>query len=119
MVASTWRVSNSYRQCSSQRAGEFFASFTEMLNENKGFYRTLTPCIMVRILLAQPGSSVSEVNFPQYGEASTFPQVKLADTGLRSATSGSSGIWMRVSGAGLCSLFSNFRFRKRETGSTV
>ena len=74
---------------------------------------------VVRILVAQPGSSVSEVNFPQNGKASTFPRVKLVGAGLRSATPGISVLWARLSGAGLCSLFSNFRLREEETGSTV
>jgi hypothetical protein len=42
-----------------------------------------------------------------------------AGTGLWSATSGISLLWTRVSGAGLCSLFSNFRFGGGEIGSTV
>jgi hypothetical protein len=59
------------------------------------------------------------VNFPQNGKASTFPRVKLAVSGLWPATSGISVLWARLSGAGLRSLFSNFRFRREETGSTV
>jgi hypothetical protein len=67
----------------------------------------------------QPGSSVSGLDFPQNGKASTFPQVRLAGTGLWSATSGISAHWTRVLGAGLCSLFSNFRFRAGETDSLL
>ena len=74
---------------------------------------------MVRILVAQPGSAVSEVNFPQNGKASIFQRVRLAGTGLWSTTSGISVLRTRLSGAGLCSLFSNFRFGGGETGSTV
>jgi hypothetical protein len=59
------------------------------------------------------------VNFPQNWEASTFQLVRLAGTGLSSTTSGISVFLTRVSGAGLCSLFSNFRFRGEETGSTA
>jgi hypothetical protein len=43
----------------------------------------------------------------------------VAGTGLWSATSGISVLWTRVSGTGLCSLFSNFRFPGGESGSTV
>src|ERR1700758_4116841 len=74
---------------------------------------------MVRILVAQPHSSVSGLYVPQNGKASTFPQVRLSGTGLWSAICGISLLWTRVSGAGLCSLFSNFRSRGGETGSTV
>ena len=59
------------------------------------------------------------MNFPQNGKASTFPRVKLVGDGLRLATPGISVLWARLSGAGLCSLFSNFRFGGEETGSTV
>jgi hypothetical protein len=58
-------------------------------------------------------------SFPWTGKASTFLQVRLSGTGLWSAICGISLLWTRVSGAGLCSLFSNFRFRGGETGSTV
>src|SRR5262245_2757293 len=74
---------------------------------------------MVRILVAQPGSAVSEVNCPQNGKASTFPRVKVVGAGLRFDVSGISVVRVRFPGAGLCSLFSNFRFRGEETGSTV
>jgi hypothetical protein len=70
-------------------------------------------------LAHQPRSTVSRVYFPQNKKAPTFPRVWRAGTGLWSATSGSSALWTRVSGAGLCLLFSNFRFRGRQTGSTV
>jgi hypothetical protein len=66
-----------------------------------------------------PDGSVSGVYFPQNGKASTFPRVRLAGGGLWPAISGISVVWARVSGAGLCSLFSNFRFWGGETGSTV
>jgi hypothetical protein len=72
---------------------------------------------VVRILFAQPRSSVSGVYFPQNGKASTFPRLRLAGAGLWSAISGIVILWARVSGAGLCSLFSNFRFREEDTGS--
>src|SRR5262249_8661022 len=74
---------------------------------------------LVRILVAQPGSAVSAVNFPQNWKASTFPRVRLAGTGLWSTTSGISVLWTRVTGAGLSSLFSNFDLCDEETGSTV
>jgi hypothetical protein len=67
--------------------------------------------------VSQPRSVVSGLYFPQDGKASKFPRVRLVSPGLRGATSGISVLW--VSGAGLCSLFSNFRFGGRETGSTV
>jgi hypothetical protein len=38
---------------------------------------------------------------------------------IQDKISGISVVWARVSGAGLCSLFSNFRFWGGETGSTV
>jgi hypothetical protein len=62
---------------------------------------------VVRILFAQPRSSVSGVYFPQNGKASTFPRLRLAGAGLWSAISGIVILWARVSGAGLCSLFFN------------
>jgi hypothetical protein len=67
----------------------------------------------------QGQDAVSRVYFPQDKKAPTFPRVWRAGTGLWSATSGSSALWTRVSGAGLCLLFSNFRFRGGETGSTA
>jgi hypothetical protein len=69
--------------------------------------------------VSQPRSVVSGLYFPQDGKASMFPQVRLSGTGLSSAISGISLLWTRVSGADLCSLFSNFRFQGGETGSTV
>jgi hypothetical protein len=73
----------------------------------------------VRILSGQPRSSVSGVYFPQNGKASTFPRLRLAGAGLWPAISGIFILWARVSDAGLCSPFSNFRFREEETGSTA
>jgi len=74
---------------------------------------------VVRILVAQPGSAVSAVNFPQNWKASTFQLVRLVGTGLWSATLGISVLWTRHSDTGLCPLFSNFRFRGGETGSLI
>jgi hypothetical protein len=73
----------------------------------------------VRILSGQPGSSVSGLYFPQNGRASTLPRVRLAGASLWRAISGISVLWARVSGAGLCSAFSNFRFGGAEIGSSV
>ena len=64
-------------------------------------------------------SAASEVSFPENGKASTFRQVRVAGTGLWSATSGNSVLWTPVSCTGLCLLFPNFRFPGGETGSTV
>jgi hypothetical protein len=59
------------------------------------------------------------VLFPGGGESPTFPQVRLGCPSLWSAISSISALAGRVSGAGLCSLFSNFRFGGAETGSTA
>jgi IS66 C-terminal element len=61
----------------------------------------------------------SGVYFPHGRKSSAIPRVRLAGAGLWPAISGISVLWARVSGAGLCSLFSNFRFWGGETGSTV
>src|ERR1700731_3108872 len=51
------------------------------------------------------------------GESPTFPQVRLGCPSLWSAISSISALAGRVSGAGLCWRFSNFRFGGAETGS--
>jgi hypothetical protein len=57
------------------------------------------------------------VLFPGGGESPTFPQVRLGCPSLWSAISGISVRVGRVSGAGLCWRFFNFRFGGAETGS--
>ena len=77
----------------------------------------LTPLILVRIQLPQPGSPVSGVLFPRWGESPTFPRVTRADPSLWPVICGISALNGRVSIAGLCSPFSNFRFGVLQTGS--
>ena len=79
--------------------------------------RTLTPLIMVRIRVPQPGSPVSGILFPRWGESPTFPRVTRADPSLWSVIFRISVRAGRVLGAGLWSPFSNFRFGMPETGS--
>jgi hypothetical protein len=55
------------------------------------------------------------VYFPRGQKSPAFPRVRLAGASLWPAISGISVVWARVSGAGLCSLFSNFRFWGGET----
>jgi hypothetical protein len=96
-----------------------FASYNSKIDNRLLIMPACKMHALVRILVAQPRSVVSGLYFPQDGKASMFPQVRLSGTGLSSAISGISLLWTRVSGAGLCSLFSNFRFQGGETGSTV
>ena len=79
--------------------------------------RTLTPLIMVRIQIPQPGSPVSGVLFPRWGESPTFPWVTRADPSLWSVIFRISVRAGRVLGAGLWLPFFNFPFGGAETGS--
>src|SRR6478736_5513967 len=76
-----------------------------------------SPDSRVRILSGQPGSPVSGVLFPRWGESPTFPRVTRADPSLWSVIFRISVRAGRVLGAGLCSPFSNFRLAVAETGS--
>jgi hypothetical protein len=57
------------------------------------------------------------VLFPGGGESPTFPQVRLGCPSLWSAISSISALAGRVSGAGLCWRFSNFRFGGAEAAT--
>jgi hypothetical protein len=63
------------------------------------------------------GAFAAALIFPGLGKSFIFPRVRLAGAGLWRAISGISVLWARVSGAGLCSPFSNFRFGGAKTGS--
>src|ERR1700730_2314792 len=78
---------------------------------------TLTPSILVRIQVPQPGSPVSGVLFPRWGESPTFPWVTRADPSLWSVIFRISVRARRVLGAGLWLPFFNFPFGGAETGS--
>jgi hypothetical protein len=57
--------------------------------------------------------------FARTGKRPRSRRLRLSGTGLWSAICGISLLWTRVSGACLCSAFSNFRFGGAEIGSTV
>ena len=57
------------------------------------------------------------MRFPGVREPLTFPRFRLTHRSLWSTNSRLSGLDQWLGGPGLCSLFSNFRFGMRETGS--
>jgi hypothetical protein len=59
-----------------------FASYNSKIDNRLLIMPAYKMHALVRILVAQPGSAVSEVNFTQSGKASTFPRVKPAGTSL-------------------------------------
>jgi hypothetical protein len=70
----------------------------------------------VRILSGQPRSPVSGLIFPGWREPPISPRVRPMRLSLWPAISSISVLWGAGLGAGLCSLFSNFRFGIAETG---